>query len=217
LTAREADFEPNRQDNDIFQLSRNINVGFFATVVLKDYVAAILNTPRADSEWWLNLGAEIKSGGQRLERGTGSVVSTEFAVLYHWHAALSAADDQWMEEIIRQAIPELKDIDDMTPEMMTRVYMVSIQLTLTTYAPDTNHCCRCSVTTSQRPQPRSGSSEVSREERMEASVTTIWLKSSRTVLKSLLTLSVPMAHLLACDVLTSWACCRRVTSSTSAP
>ena len=34
-----------RQDNDIFQLSRNINVGFFATVVLKDYVAAILNTP----------------------------------------------------------------------------------------------------------------------------------------------------------------------------
>ena len=120
MTARETDFEPNRQDNDIFQLSRNINVGFFATVVLKDYVAAILNTPRADSEWWLNLGAEIKSGGQRLERGTGSVVSTEFAVLYHWHAALSAADDQWMEEIIRQAIPELKDIDDMTPEMMTR-------------------------------------------------------------------------------------------------
>jgi hypothetical protein len=92
--------------------------------VLKDYVAAILNTPRADSEWWLNLGAEIKTGGQRLERGTGSVVSTEFAVLYHWHAALSAADDQWMEDIIREAIPELKDIDDMTPEMMTRVYMV---------------------------------------------------------------------------------------------
>jgi len=116
--------DQNRQDNDIFQLSRNINVGFFATVVLKDYVAAILNTPRADSEWWLNLGAEIKAGGQRLERGTGSVVSTEFAVLYHWHAALSAADDQWMEEIIRQAIPELGDIDDMTPEMMTRVYMV---------------------------------------------------------------------------------------------
>lgn len=93
-------------------------------MVLKDYVAAILNTPRADSEWWLNLGAEIKTGGQRLERGTGSVVSTEFAVLYHWHAALSAADDQWMEDIIREAIPELKDIDDMTPEMMTKVYMV---------------------------------------------------------------------------------------------
>jgi hypothetical protein len=59
------------------------------------------------------------------------VVSTEFAVLYHWHAALSAADDQWMEEIIRQAIPELGDIDDMTPEMMTRVYMASIAFAIT--------------------------------------------------------------------------------------
>lgn len=184
--------------------------------MLKDYVAAILNTPRADSEWWLNLGAEIKAGGQRLERGTGSVVSTEFAVLYHWHAALSAADDQWMEEIIRQAIPELKDIDDMTPEMMTRVYMVSIQLPLLSYALDTNDNYRCSVTTSQRLPPRSGSSEVSREERTEASVTTISQKSSRTVLKSLLTLLVLTALLLACDVSTSWACCKRVTSSTSA-
>lgn len=61
-----------KQDEDIFQLSRNINVGFFATVVLKDYVAAILNTPRANSTWWLNLGEEIKSAGNRVERGTGS-------------------------------------------------------------------------------------------------------------------------------------------------
>ena len=50
----------NRQDEDIFQLTRNINVGFFASVVLKDYVSAILNTPRANSTWSLDLGAEIK-------------------------------------------------------------------------------------------------------------------------------------------------------------
>jgi hypothetical protein len=71
-----------RQDNDIFQLTRNINVGFFAAVVLRDYVAAILNTPRANSEWSLDLGKEIKQGGTRVERGTGSHVSVEFAVLY---------------------------------------------------------------------------------------------------------------------------------------
>lgn len=97
-----------RQDEDIFQLARNINVGFFATVVLKDYVAAILNTPRAGSDWWLDLGAEIKHMGSRVERGTGNVVSTEFAVLYHWHAALSAADDKWMESVIRASCPHLK-------------------------------------------------------------------------------------------------------------
>lgn len=113
----------SRQDNDIFQLARNINVGFFATVVLKDYVAAILNTPRANSTWSLDLGKEIKSMGQRVERGTGNVVSVEFAVLYHWHAALSAADAKWMEQLLRHNLPDLKSLDDMTPDMFKRVLM----------------------------------------------------------------------------------------------
>lgn len=103
-----------RQDEDIFQLARNINVGFFATVVLKDYVAAILNTPRANSDWYLALGKEIKELGKRVDRAGGNVVSVEFAVLYHWHAALSAADDKWMEGMIRAADPDLEDIDDVT-------------------------------------------------------------------------------------------------------
>ncbi|KAF2265028.1 heme peroxidase [Lojkania enalia] len=109
------------QDEDIFQVSRNINVGFFASVVLHDYVAAILNTPRANSEWSLALGKEIKQGGNRVERGTGNVVSVEFAVLYHWHAALSAADDKWMEDIIRHSYPELNSIDDVTVDMFHKV------------------------------------------------------------------------------------------------
>jgi len=109
------------QDEDLFQLARNINVGFFATVVLKDYVAAILNTPRANSSWSLDLGKEIKSLGQRVERGSGNVVSVEFAVLYHWHAALSAADAKWMEAVIRHSLPDLKSLDDMTPELFYEV------------------------------------------------------------------------------------------------
>lgn len=113
----------HRQDEDIFQLSRNINVGFFATVVLKDYVAAILNTPRANTSWWLNLGAEIKQSGKRMERGTGNVVSIEFAVLYHWHAALSAADDKWMEDMLRWNLPELKSLDHMTVELFQKMVM----------------------------------------------------------------------------------------------
>ncbi len=61
-------------------MARNINVGFFASVVLHDYVSAILNTPRANSTWSLDLGAEIKQLGTRVERGIGNVVSVEFAV-----------------------------------------------------------------------------------------------------------------------------------------
>jgi hypothetical protein len=101
-----------RQDEDIFQLSRNINVGFFASVVLGDYVAAILNTPRSGSDWSLNLGKEIKDGAKRVERGIGNVVSVEFAVLYHWHAALSAADDWWMEGLIKKSFPDMTDLED---------------------------------------------------------------------------------------------------------
>ena len=110
-----------RQDEDIFQVTRNINVGYFASVVLKDYVASILNTPRANSTWSLDLGKEIKQSGKRVERGTGNVVSVEFAVLYHWHAALSAADDKWMEDIVRSVIPDLKSIDDLTTEQFQTV------------------------------------------------------------------------------------------------
>jgi hypothetical protein len=93
-------------------------------VVLKDYVAAILNTPRANSTWTLDLGAEIKQSGKRIERGTGNSVSVEFAVLYHWHAALSAADDKWMEGLLRASLPELNSIDDMTVDMFKEVMMI---------------------------------------------------------------------------------------------
>ncbi|CAD6499935.1 BgTH12-04040 [Blumeria graminis f. sp. triticale] len=113
--------EKKSQDEEIFQIARNINVGFFASIVLKDYVAAILNTPRANSTWSLDLGAEIKKGATRIERGTGNVVSIEFVVLYHWHAALSAADDKWMEDIIRSVYPDLKSIDDVTLDMYKEV------------------------------------------------------------------------------------------------
>ncbi|CAD6928997.1 unnamed protein product [Tilletia controversa] len=100
------------QDEDIFQLSRNINVAFFASIVLRDYVSAILNTVRADSDWHLDLGKEIKEAhGTRVERGGGNAVSCEFAVLYHWHAALSAADDKWMEDVFKAKYPE-KSVDD---------------------------------------------------------------------------------------------------------
>ncbi|KAK5167984.1 uncharacterized protein LTR77_006551 [Saxophila tyrrhenica] len=109
------------QDEDIFQLARNINVAYFASVVLKDYVAAILNTPRANSEWSLDLGGEIKLRGNRVERGAGNVVSVEFAVLYHWHAALSAADAEWMDDLIRRNLPELKSVEQMTPELFGKV------------------------------------------------------------------------------------------------
>lgn len=48
----------------------------------------------------------------------------EFAVLYHWHAALSAADDKWMEDILHEVFPDLKCLDDVTVEMYHQVMKV---------------------------------------------------------------------------------------------
>lgn len=59
--------------------------------------------------------------GSRVERGVGNVVSVEFAVLYHWHAALSAADATWMEELLRWNLPELKSLDDITADDFWKV------------------------------------------------------------------------------------------------
>ena len=69
------------------------------------------------------MGAEIKESGKRVDRGQGNVVSVEFAVLYHWHAALSAADDQWMETLLKKYIPELKSVDGMTINLFQKLYM----------------------------------------------------------------------------------------------
>lgn len=49
------------------------------------------------------------------------MVSVEFAVLYHWHAALSAADADWMEDLVRRNCPELKSLDEMTAETFWKI------------------------------------------------------------------------------------------------
>ena len=64
-----------------------------------------------------NLGEEIRSTQGRVERGSGNAVSVEFAVLYHWHATLSAADSKWMEDVIHWNLPKIKSLNEMTPRL----------------------------------------------------------------------------------------------------
>ncbi|PWN92018.1 heme peroxidase [Acaromyces ingoldii] len=97
------------QDNDLFQLARNINVAFFAKTVLCDYVSVILGTVQQNTDWHLELGKEIKGVTQTTKRGGGNVVSVEFLAMYRWHATLSKADVAWIEDTFRRDLPG-KDI-----------------------------------------------------------------------------------------------------------
>lgn len=93
------------QDNDLFQLGRNINVAFFAKTIICDYVSTILAALRQEEEWNLDLGKEINGVLQKTRRGGGNVVSAEFLAVYRWHAALSVEDVQWIENMFQQAFP----------------------------------------------------------------------------------------------------------------
>lgn len=61
-------------------------------------------------------------------------MSVEFAVLYHWHAALSAADAKWVEDNIYRHYPDLKSIDDLTPELFYKMAAKETQGLLSTPA-----------------------------------------------------------------------------------
>ncbi|KAL8276909.1 hypothetical protein RQP46_010737 [Phenoliferia psychrophenolica] len=105
-----------KQDDDIFNKARNVNVAWFAHIVLGDYVATILNTPRAGSEWGLDLGAEIRNkDGTRLSRGGGNAVSVEFNVAYHWHASMSQHDASWIGATFEKLFPGV-DVAKLTPQ-----------------------------------------------------------------------------------------------------
>ncbi|GAA5956098.1 hypothetical protein JCM21900_002592 [Sporobolomyces salmonicolor] len=97
------DVGKKKQDEDLFQVARLVNCGWFLQVVFQDYIRVILNVNRTDSTWSLVPTNEIKSvvGGE-VPRGTGNAVSVEFDILYRWHAAMSQKDTVWIEELMKR-------------------------------------------------------------------------------------------------------------------
>ncbi|GAA5858661.1 hypothetical protein JCM9279_005694 [Rhodotorula babjevae] len=91
------------QDNDLFNVARNVNCGHFVNVIFQDYIRVILNLNKTDSTWSLVPTGEIKSLlGGRLPRGEGNHVSVEFNILYRWHASASEKDTKWLEALMRK-------------------------------------------------------------------------------------------------------------------
>lgn len=88
------------QEEELFQIARLINCGWFASVVFSDYFSCILGLVRDGSSWSLNPFGEIRNDDHSVfERGKGNVCSVEFNCLYRWHATTSVEDEKWVEAL----------------------------------------------------------------------------------------------------------------------
>ncbi|KAH9821510.1 heme peroxidase [Melampsora americana] len=100
--------ELQEQDDEIFGTARHVNCGYYAGIILGDYLQAILNTTQADSDWSLNPRLPIKSIIGTTPKATGNSASVEFNTLYRWHAPISWSQTQWLESTFEKALPSRK-------------------------------------------------------------------------------------------------------------
>ncbi|KAI0081382.1 heme peroxidase [Panus rudis PR-1116 ss-1] len=91
------------QDEEIFQVARNVNCGHFMATIFGDYVAGFLGLPRDGNSWSMNPFDTIKNDNVEVTRGEGNHCSVEFNILYRWHATTAQKDIKWTEDLFTQA------------------------------------------------------------------------------------------------------------------
>ncbi|EJU01027.1 linoleate diol synthase [Dacryopinax primogenitus] len=107
------------QDDEIFERTRLVNSGFFARVVLYDYVGGILGMTRDGSAFRLNLDQQIRRSDHEIAPlGEGNQISAEFNLLYRWHASTSAPDKEWIDDTFK-TILQGKPYNQVTVEDFT--------------------------------------------------------------------------------------------------
>ncbi|KAF8906299.1 linoleate diol synthase [Gymnopilus junonius] len=103
-----------QQEEEIFQISRLINCGWFGMVVFSDYFSTILGLVRDGSSWSLTPFDEMRNDDHSLfERGKGNQCSVEFNCLYRWHATTSQEDEEWTTQVFAQVFDN-KPVDEIT-------------------------------------------------------------------------------------------------------
>ncbi|KAF4610857.1 hypothetical protein D9613_007045 [Agrocybe pediades] len=102
------------QEEEIFQISRLINCGWFGSVVFSDYFSCILGLVRDGNSWSLTPFDEIrKEDHSTFERGKGNQCSVEFNCLYRWHATTSREDEAYVNTLFSHIFPD-KPVEDVT-------------------------------------------------------------------------------------------------------
>ncbi|KZT61364.1 heme peroxidase [Calocera cornea HHB12733] len=108
------------QDDEIYERARLVNCGFFAKIVLYDYVGGILGLTRDGSSFRLNLPEAIRDDNHEIAPvAQGNQISCEFNILYRWHACTSAPDVEWIDTAYDGMVPG-KHLKDLTVEEFTQ-------------------------------------------------------------------------------------------------
>ncbi|KAL4246543.1 hypothetical protein ABKN59_008748, partial [Abortiporus biennis] len=104
------------QDEEVFQVARNINCGHFISTIFGDYVAGFLGLGRDGNSWSMNSFDPIDDFfGRPVGRGEGNHVSVEFNLLYRWHPTIAEKDVKWTEDLFNKVF-EGKAFDEITPD-----------------------------------------------------------------------------------------------------
>ncbi|KAL4791504.1 heme peroxidase [Aspergillus venezuelensis] len=91
-----------KRDEDLFQMGRLITCALYVSIILNDYLRTILNLNDNpfNSDWKLDPRKSLSVfDSEGIPRGIGNQVSAEFNMMYHWHAAISNQDEQWINEL----------------------------------------------------------------------------------------------------------------------
>ncbi|KAF7336327.1 Heme peroxidase [Mycena venus] len=123
-----------QQDEEIFQTARLVNCGHFRSIVVNDYAVGLLGLPSeylpASIDHIQNTylaGAEHvmlsmlddpprvfkRKQVKIVEKGQGKQSSVELNLLYRWHSATSAHDEEWTEDLFEMVLRK-KSLDSVT-------------------------------------------------------------------------------------------------------
>lgn len=85
-------------------MKSRVTCALYVSILLNDYLRTILNLNDIplNSDWGIDprkSQALSVFDSDGAPRGIGNQVSAEFGMMYRWHAATSAQDEQWREEL----------------------------------------------------------------------------------------------------------------------
>ncbi|CAK4030530.1 hypothetical protein BP6252_07663 [Lecanosticta acicola] len=101
-----------KRDHDLFNTARLITCGLYVNIILGDYVRTILNLNTTASSWILDPRQD--TGKLQTPEAVGNQVSVEFNLVYRWHSAISAKDEKWTQDFLKQNLGEDRDLGSLT-------------------------------------------------------------------------------------------------------